>query len=433
MNNISLILSEIFYGAIREVNPVRAVKRHVEEIRAIYRDGGFNRMLVIASGKAACAMADPLEDTMSDIMDGGMVITKYGHVDRRLPHFRMREAGHPIPDEKGIRATARVVKLLEEATERTLVVMPISGGASSLLVSPCEGLTLREKQEVTSLLLTAGADIGEMNTVRKHLSRVKGGRLAAVAAPAAIVSLILSDVIGDRMDVIASGLTCPDPTTFDDALAVLMRHGVMDLVPRNALELLERGSRGLIAETPKPGDPLFSRVRNILIGNNRMALDGAKREAEQHGIMAEILTSELSGDVREAAHRLAKRALAVKSEKGNGGGVCLISGGETTVNVRGPGLGGRNQELALAFAMEIEGTAGITLLSAGTDGTDGPTDAAGAVSDGQTIGKARALGIDPAAHLRDNDSYNFFRKSGGLFVTGPTGTNVMDVQIMIIE
>jgi glycerate-2-kinase len=282
------------------------------------------------------------------------------------------------------------------------------------------------------MLLMAGANISELNTVRKHVSGVKGGRLAEIAYPAHMISLILSDVIGDRIDVIASGPTSPDTTTYNDALQVLEKYRIRNKALPSVAEVLEKGRKGIIPETPKEGARIFERLENIIIGSNRIALMAAKEEAEKRGLGVEMISSELSGEAKDAGRWLAEKALEIKNSKPLQRTLCLISGGETTVTVEGTGLGGRNMELALSFALEIKDVAGITLLSAGTDGTDGPTDSAGAIVDWKTAIRARDLGINPETYLDNNDSYNFFKKTDELFITGPTGTNVMDIQIMVI-
>ncbi len=434
MTDSERMAKEIFYSAVDAANPYRGVLRHCDEILCRYRDGGFSRLLVIGFGKASPAMASALEECLGDIVDAGIVITKYGHgISREWKKIGLLEAGHPVPDENGRKAARQIIALVEQADEQTLVVCLISGGGSSLFVAPCEGLSLAGKQKVTDLLLKAGADIHELNTVRKHLSRVKGGRLAEIIHPATSLSLILSDVIGDRLDVIASGPTSPDPTTFDDALGVLEKYGLLKKAPESVVQLLVRGQKGNIPETPKPGGHVFKNVTNRIIGSNRMALEQARQKAEALGFRSQVLSGGMCGEAREAGRWLAHKALAVQRTAGLQSPLCLISGGETTVTVTGSGKGGRNMELALSFALEIEGISGITLLSAGTDGTDGPTDAAGAVVDGATVSRARAIGLDPEAYLRNNDSYHFFKTIDGLFVTGPTGTNVMDVQLTLIE
>ena len=304
-----------------------------------------------------------------------------------------------------------------------------------MLVAPHKDISLAEKQEITQLLLKAGANIQELNTVRKHLSRIKGGRLAEIASPAGVLSLILSDVIGDPLDVIASGPTSPDQTTFEDALKVIKRYDLEDKIPEKARLILLRGAAGEIAETPKEGNPVFARVQNVIVGSNKKAIETAKSEAEGRGYRTVVVSADLQGEARDAAAWLAGKAIEARRRLAGGsqGKICLIAGGETTVTVRGNGLGGRNTELALAFAEKIKGMQGITLLSAGTDGTDGPTDAAGAIVDGGTIERAEAAGINPGDYLKNNDSYNFFKAAGGLFITGPTGTNVMDLQIILLD
>lgn len=433
MTNVSCKLKQIFHSAVEAANPYQCVLRNCDAIRSLYRSGEFSRLMVVGFGKASPAMAQAMEDALGDLIDAGVVITKYGHGHAgQGGKIRLFESGHPIPDENGCKAAGEIVNLVGPADGRTLVVCLISGGGSSLFVSPRRGITLAEKRVVTDLLLKSGADIGELNTVRKHLSMVKGGRFAEIVHPATTVSLILSDVIGDRLDVIASGPTAPDPSTYNDAVAVLAKYGLIEKVPEPVAMLLDMGTRGVIPETPKPGDPVFAKVTNRVVGSNLTALEAARSRAEALGFRAEIVSAEISGEARETGRWLARKALAAQGSMGMREPLYLISGGETTVSVTGEGKGGRNMELALAFALEIEGTSGITLLSAGTDGTDGPTDAAGAVVDGMTTAAARAAGIDPEAYLRDNDSYEFFRKSGGLLVTGPTGTNVMDLQLVLI-
>jgi glycerate 2-kinase len=430
-------LSDMFYAALQAVDPYKSTNLYTDKIRSVFQSGQYKRLIVIGFGKASCPMAKSLEDQLFDLIDSGIVITKYKHCPSSymLEKIRIFEAGHPVPDENGLKATEVIINLLKGVDKHSLLVCLISGGGSALFVSPYEGITLNEKQKVTELLLKAGANISELNTVRKHISKVKGGRLAEIAYPAKIVSLILSDVIGDKLDVIASGPTAPDKMKYNEALKVIEKYGLLALTPTSVLETLHKGAKGLISETPKEGDKAFRNVENIIVGSNRKALEAAKTKAEKLGFYTEILSSEISGEARDVGRWLAKKAiethedLCTKHNKKN----CLISGGETTVTVKGNGLGGRNLELALAFSMKIKGKDGITLLSAGTDGTDGPTDAAGAIVDGETVKKAKNLGLNPEKYLKNNDSYNFFKKIDGLFVTGPTGTNVMDIQIMVVE
>ena len=430
-------VTEIFNAALKAVDPYKCVKTHADSIVSAYTAGRFHRMLVVSFGKAAYLMTKALADYAADIVASGLVITKYGHsASSGLPQgIQIREAGHPVPDENGYLATEEAIRLVKGSDAHTFVVCLISGGGSALLVSPYGDITLAEKQSATRLLLKGGADINEINTVRKHISSVKGGRLAGLAHPSKVVSLILSDVIGDRLDVIASGPTVPDTTTYLDAFKVITKYSLVREMPRSILNVLEGGIKGRVPETPKAGRPIFERVDNLIVGNNRMATEAAKEAAERLGFAAVIVSSTIEGEARAVAHDLAELAKKNHGESGYRGrkGLCLISGGEPTVTVTGKGLGGRNMELALAYAMEIEGFDDTTFLSAGTDGTDGPTDAAGAFVDGTTAARARAEGLDPLEYLKNNDAYNFFRNVGGLFVTGPTGTNVMDLHVALIK
>ena len=428
-------IAELFRAALRAADPYEAVLRHAGKILTVYENEGFRKLIVVGFGKAAAPMMKAARDGLRGHLHQGIIVTKYGHAggegwDGR---FTVHEAGHPLPDENGVRATEEVMNLLKETDRTTLVVFLISGGGSALLVSPYGGITLQEKQKATELLLNAGADIFELNTVRKHVSEVKGGRLAEIAYPARVISLILSDVIGDRLDVIASGPTAPDKTAYRDALRIIERYRLEGTMPRSIMDTLAAGIRGLVPETPKQSSPVFERVENILVGSNKKAIEAARDKALALGFETSIVSTEIQGEARFIGTWLAKKAIELKASRPSGHKICLISGGETTVTVRGAGKGGRNMELALSLAMEIEGKGGIMFLSAGTDGTDGPTDAAGAVVDGETVRRARSLGMNPEEYLENNDSYHFFQKAGGLFVTGPTGTNVMDIQITLLE
>jgi glycerate 2-kinase len=427
-------IEEIFRAAVHAVDPYSLVRSYVEGHGSLFPADVSRRLFVIGFGKASCPMAAAVADAPSLIIDEGIVITKYGHcTGPEFKKIRVHEAGHPLPDESGVRATNEIVDLLKKADADTLVICLISGGGSALLVSPCEGVSLGDKQAITDLLLRSGANIHELNTVRKHLSMVKGGRLAELAYPARTISLIISDVMGDSLDVIASGPTSPDGTTFAEALAIVKRYGLIERVPGSVLEVLDKGAQGLFPETPKHKDTIFEKVCNVIIGNNGRALHAAREKAGSLRFQAEIVSDAVAGEARDVGRDLARKAIEIKSAKHSSQPVCLISGGETTVTVAGNGRGGRNMELALSFASEIEGIGGISLLSAGTDGTDGPTDAAGAIVDGDTVKRGRENGADVSEYLANNDSYTFFKKAGGLFVTGPTGTNVMDIQILAIE
>ncbi|MBI5484183.1 MAG: glycerate kinase [Deltaproteobacteria bacterium] len=434
-NTDSQQLTDIFDAALAAANPYECVTRHVPHISRIFKDGGFSRLLLVSFGKAAYLMAKAVSDQMPQALSHGIIITKYGHTHEAAlsPMVEVFEAGHPLPDDNGLAATAKAIDLLKSADEKTLVLCLISGGGSALFLDPTPPVTLFEKQEVTALLLKAGADIEELNAVRKHISLVKGGRLAELAYPARVISLILSDVIGDRLDVIASGPTSPDDSTFSRAIEVVGKYGLRDRIPASVMKILDTGGTGRLPETPKRGNPIFERVENIIVGSNEKATEAARQKASEMGFDTTILSSELQGEARVVGKELAAKAREVAVAPSTIRPQCLICGGETTVTVSGVGKGGRNTELALAFALEIEGIPGISFLSAGTDGTDGPTDAAGAFADGETAERARSIGLDPKAYLANNDSYSFFRGINDLLITGPTGTNVMDIQIILIE
>jgi hydroxypyruvate reductase len=377
-------------------------------------------------------MAAAVEETWGARIVDGVVAVKDGYLapTRRI---RLVEAGHPVPDERGAAAARGILALAESATGEDLVLVLVSGGGSALTPAPAAPITLADKQAMTRLLLAAGATINQLNAVRKHCSLLKGGQLARAAAPAPVEALLLSDVIGDPLDVIASGPTTPDVSTFAEALAILDCFGLREHAPRTIVERLERGARGELPETPKPGDPIFEGVRNTVIGNNALVVEAAPARARALGLNAHVLTRALEGEAREAAGRFIEMAREIKAGRGPiAAPGCLIAGGETTVTVRGKGKGGRCQEFALAAALAIDGLEDIVVLAAGTDGTDGPTDAAGAIADGQSDARARAQGLDLAARLADNDSYPLFASLGDLVVTGPTNTNLLDLYLVVV-
>jgi hydroxypyruvate reductase len=382
------------------------------------------RVVVLGCGKAGATMARAVEQALGGRIALGFVVVKdgYGAATRVV---EVAEAGHPVPDARGLAASARLLGLAREAGADDLLVVLISGGGSALAPAPTPPVTLGDKQTVTRLLLAGGATIGELNAVRKHLSQIKGGQLARAAAPARVLTLALSDVVGDPLDVIASGPTAPDPSTFADALGALRRRGVIDRIPAPVRERLEAGLRGEAAETPKPGDPLFERVTNLVIGNNALVVDAAMAAARRLGYRPELVTRALEGEAREVARELVARARTLDPP------ACLVAGGETTVTVRSPGRGGRCQEFALAAALEVAGDPDLTVLAAGTDGTDGPTDAAGGLADGTTVARAQEAGCDPAQALRGNDAYTLLRATGDLLVSGPTKTNLLDLYIVL--
>ena len=436
--NLKAEAEQIFKAGLKAVDPIEAVKRFVTLEGNTLKIGeeeldlsGFDNIWAIGAGKASAAKAQAVEEILGDRLSGGLVIVKYDHV-APLQKIRLEEAGHPTPDENGWRATEELANLVAKMGRADLVLFLLSGGGSALLPRAVEGVTLEEKMAVTDLLLKSGASIHEMNTIRKHLSQIKGGHLARLAHPATLVSLILSDVVGDPLDVIASGPTVGDPSTFQDCSEVLERYSLEDQLPPAVRSHLAAGLEGKVPETPKPDDPIFSKTYTVLVGTNLQALKAAAVEAKNLGYKTFVLSSMIEGDTTEAAHfHTALLKETVKSGHPVGRPCCLISGGETTVVVRGKGKGGRNLEFALTAALDLEGLAGVCLLSGGTDGTDGPTDAAGAVVDGDTVARALAKGLNPREFLKENDSYHFFQHLDDLLITGPTNTNVMDLRVML--
>jgi glycerate 2-kinase len=427
------LIDSFFCAALAAVDPLTALPPHLVLIREMFRDCGYHRLVVAGFGKAGVPMALAAEEVFQSAISSGLVIVPHDAKLSVMPaKIEIATAGHPHPDHHGVAATRRIIDLAHGSDDKTLLLLLVSGGGSALFTAPAEGITLEQKVETSRLLMEAGADIAELNTVRKHLSRVKGGQLAALAHPARVVTLALSDVPGDRPDVIASGPAYPDATTFKDAVAVLERLGVADKVPRPVRERLVAGSSGRFPETPKPGDPLFAAVTTVIAARNRDAVEAAARAARHKGIKAELLEEQVCGEARDAGRRLAEMALREQRRLRPGQRLCLVSGGETTVRVTGKGKGGRNQELALSFAMAIEGEPRIVFLSAGSDGIDGPTDAAGGIVDGKTAALARAAGLDPIRALSENDAYTLLDRCGALLKTGPTGTNVMDLQIALL-
>ena len=430
---------EIFMAGVQAVEPGRAVRSYLRlegdtlvagEYRIPLAPGG--RVLIVGAGKAGAPMASAVEEILGDLIQGGVVVVKYGHL-APVEKVTILEAGHPVPDDAGVKAAQAVRHLLDKTTERDLVICLLSGGGSALLPCPVSPVTLADKQDVTNLLLESGAEIGEINCVRKHLSRLKGGGLARMAHPARILGFILSDVVGDPLDIIASGPTVGDPTTFSDAMAVVSRYGLEEKVPHTVRDYLRDGALGKHPETPKPADPKLSGVINLLVGTNELAVGAAEQRALKLGYNTMILSSTVTGETRDAAddHTTLVREI-VSSGRPVSAPACVLSGGETTVTIKGSGKGGRNQEFALAAAFGIEGLSETVVLSGGTDGTDGPTDAAGAVADGTTIDRAKAVGLDAFIHLENNDAYPFFKKLGDLVITGPTLTNVMDLRIILV-
>jgi len=415
-------------AALRAADPEDALLRHVRCVDGVlqagggkYRLGKIRNIYVVGAGKACAPMAKAVEKLLGKRITASCVVVKDGHT---LPLRRvvLRESAHPVPDQRGVDAALEISALAERAEAEDLVICLISGGASALMPLPVAGFTLAEKQGLTRQMLAAGANIHEMNCVRKHLSGIKGGQLARAAAPAQVLTLILSDVIGDDLSTIGSGPTAPDPTTWADVDEILARFKLT--LPRPVPRV----------ETPKPGDAVFDRVRNVIIGSNALSVNAAAQKAKSLGYRPLVLSTTIEGETRDVARmhvQIAKEAQ--RAGRPVSPPACILSGGETTVTLQGDGMGGRNQEFALVAGMELEGVPGIVALSAGTDGTDGPTDAAGGLADAGTIKRAAAKGRIVRADLANNDSYRFLDAAGDLLKTGPTRTNVMDIRILLVE
>jgi len=428
----------ILQESLKAVEPGEAVRRamrlegstlHVGE--RTYNLQDFDRIFVVGGGKAGAPMAAAIEQILGDRVTAGLVNVKYGHLlpPAEMPRrISIREAGHPSPDENGCEGVRGMFELLTALTERDLVICVISGGGSALMVLPQPGISLEDMRELTGLLLRCGATINEMNTVRKHLDAFKGGQLARRAMPAQVISLILSDVVGNPLDVIASGPTAPDTSTFAEAVRVLRDGGIWDEVAPSIRRRLEAGLAGDVPENPKADDPIFQKVNNVIVGSNELAALAAIEQAKALGFNAQLLSTYIEGEAREVARVFAGLAKElVRYNRPLSRPACLVAGGETTVHIQGDGKGGRNQELALASAIALEGWSDAMVVSLATDGTDGPTDAAGALATGDTVQKGREKGLDAREYLARNDSYHFFEAIGDLLLTGPTNTNVNDL------
>ena len=429
----------VLTAALEAVDPVNAIKRQVslsdDTLRIgqrIYDLSQYRNIYVIGGGKAGGSMAQAIEEILGQRVTAGLVNVKVGY-GAETEIIRLNEAGHPIPDAAGMAGTKQMAELARKATEEDLVICLISGGGSALMTLPAEGITLADMKSLTDAFLRCGATINEINAVRKHLSQIKGGNLARLAYPAEIVSLILSDVVGNPLDVIASGPTVPDTTTFADAYGVIEKYGLLEELPRPIVERLRQGKDGLIAETPKEGDEVFTRTYNLIIASNEGAAEAAIAKAEELGFHSLLLSTFVEGEAREVAKVFAAVAKEIiRSGHPVSRPACVVAGGETTVTVRGSGLGGRNQEMALSAALEIAGLEDVTIIPLATDGTDGPTNAAGAIADGSTLRRAQAAGLSAPQYLADNDSYHFFQQLGDLLITGPTNTNVNDLAFTFV-
>lgn len=426
-------VERILHAALAAADPREAVRRIVRDGLQLASGEEINwsqygRVRVVGMGKAAPAMTRGLLDQLGERVDDGVVIAKHVASTSDLGRVQVRIGSHPVPDDESLASTRALVDFLREGRPDDLVICLISGGGSALMTLPYEGITLEDLQSLTRLLLASGADITEINTLRKHLDQVKGGGLARLAAPAQVVTLILSDVIGSPLDAIASGPTAADPTTYSDALGILEKYNITVQTPGAILDHLRRGGAGELPETVKPGDPLLERVSNRIVASNLQAAQAALDEAARGGFHALLLTTYLQGEASQAGVALAG---ILKQAALHGQPLprpcCLVAGGETTVTLRGQGMGGRNQELALGAAFVLSGVPNAALVALATDGEDGPTDAAGAVVTGETLARARQSGLDPQVHLRQNDSYHLFAALDDLILTGPTGTNVNDL------
>lgn len=430
----------IFNAGLEAVDPIGCMQRHLrlddDDLLVggrCYRLAEIRHIYVIGAGKAAALMAKAVEGILAGLISDGIVVTKYGH-GVALDRVRVIEAGHPVPDENGVKGAEAILNLLAGAQHTDLILALISGGGSALMTAPANGLTLDEKQATTRALLACGASIDEINVIRKHMSRIKGGQLCRAVNGAAMTALILSDVIGDDVQTIASGATAVDNSTFDQCREIIDRYELSGKIPHSVWKRIENGCHGNVSETPKSGDEACAKVHNVIIGCLADAIRACCEKARQIGFSPLILSSRIQGEAREVA----KVLCAVAKEAQHSGNpvkppACLLSGGETTVTLKGNGKGGRNMELALSAALELEGTRRIVLLSAGTDGTDGPTDAAGAFADGTSVENAHRRGLSAVQMLKNNDAYPFFKKINGLLITGPTRTNVMDLQIVLVD
>jgi hydroxypyruvate reductase len=436
----------LFRASLESVNPFEAVRRFVKidggqltvgaegSAQKAFHLNEYKRIFIVGGGKATAPMAKAMEGILGSRITHGTINVKYGFTEE-LAFTKIVEGGHPLPDRSGERGTKKILALLEKATQEDLIFSLISGGGSALLPQPVEGVTLEEKQAVTKMLLDCGASIDEINAIRKHVSISKGGQMARTAFPATTINLMLSDVVGDRMDVIASGPFVPDQSTFGEAWSILEKYDLLGKIPDSVRRHLNQGLVHAVPETPKGQDPIFSTVHNLVIGSNILALEAAREAALKLGYQPLVLSSMVEGETRDAARVHAAIAKEIiKTGRPLSPPVCIISGGETTVTVRGQGKGGRNQEFGLSAAIDLKGLPKrVVILSGGTDGNDGPTEAAGAIVDPVTLERGADAGLDASAFLADNDAFHYLEKTGDLLITGPTNTNVMDVHLILVR
>jgi len=429
--------ARIMNAALEAVDPQSAVLNLMIRTDDIIKVNGdsydlrnINQVFLVGAGKAGQPMVSAVQKILGTRLAEGYVIVKEGYATKvdAADKVEIIEAGHPVPDSRGVIGTEKIIQLLENTRPDDLVICLISGGGSALMVSPVKGVTLQDLQKLTGLLLASGATINEINVLRKHLDRVKGGQIARYASPAKLICLILSDVVGDPLDVIASGPTVPDQSTFKDALSILERYRISEQIPLSIIDHLKQGRDGKVDETPKPGEQTFSRVNNLIVGSNRTATHAALQQAQLEGFNTSILTNYIQGE----ANQVGKVFAAILKQMSDENQpiprpACLIVGGETTVTKQGGGFGGRNQEIALSAVRDLAGLFDVALITLATDGGDGPTEAAGAVVTGETYQRAQNQNMDPHTFLADNNAYNFFKPLDDLLITGPTQTNVKDI------
>jgi glycerate 2-kinase len=434
----------ILHAALQAVDPVQAVTRHIRldasqnllvQDRS-YQLDRYRRVLVVGAGKAGAPMTEAVVNLLEDRLERAIVVVKEGYANINLPHrlsnrVSLIEAGHPIPDMRGQEGAQQILELLKSTTEEDLVICLISGGGSAIISSPIRPMNISDIQEMTSLLLHCGASIEEINTLRKHTEQLKGGQLARLASPAQVISLILSDVVGNPLEVIASGPTVPDSSTYEQALAIIDNYQLRQEMPDRIINHLEKGKRKEVIDTPKPGDPIFNRVQNVITGSNYLAAQASLDEAKKHKFNTQLLTTYLQGEARQAGRFMAAIVRQIAdSQQPIQRPACLICGGETTVTIQGVGTGGRNMEMALGTVMDLHDISNIMFITLATDGGDGPTDAAGAIVTGETLQRSQQLGMNPLEYLNNNDSYTYFNTLGDIIKTGPTQTNVNDLSFI---
>lgn len=432
-------LRRIFHAALSAADPARAIRRTLSlkgprllAAGRAYDLRRIRRVMVVGAGKASVPMARAVSGVLRGRLDSAFVVAPAGATVGPKSKIQVVEAGHPVPDRRGLKAAERIVQVASSLEADDLLIVLLSGGASSLLPLPDEGLSLADKQRTTKLLLRSGATIAEVNAVRKHLSAIKGGRLAA-ATRARVLTLLLSDVRGDDLGVIGSGPTAPDRTTFMDAVRIVRRYRLWDKLPTPVRTHLVEGLAGLRPETPKPRSPIFRRMQHVVVGNNRLACEAAAKAARQARYEAVLIEDYVTGEAAKLGRWMGELGKNLAGRKNLPGPVCVVAGGELTVTVSGAGQGGRAQEFALAAALAIQGVPNVWAVGVGTDGRDGPTDVAGAAVDGSTVARGKKKSLDAAKHLKRNDSYRFFTKVGGHITTGPTGTNVNDLYILLVH